>query len=302
MRGESSTKRSEDFYPSSSIKRRTRRTDAEIQRLLGSVLSILSGEEGQITIRHLFYRLVGLGVIPKVESSYSMLISHLSKWRRSGEVEWGAFADGTRWHIATETFDSVEAALTNTVATYRRNLWSTQETYVEIWCEKDSVASILAKAAEPFGVPIFVARGFASLSSLYSAANTFRERAEAGKWCQIYHFGDYDPSGVAAGESIQRAFKEDFKISVGFFRSAVTEAQVASWRLPTRPVKGSDSRAAKWTGGECVEIDSVSPARLRALVESCITQHIDKREWEVLKATEAMERATLESIRKGAGT
>jgi len=30
---------------------------------------ILDGEEGQITVRHLFYRLVGHGVIPKTEAA-----------------------------------------------------------------------------------------------------------------------------------------------------------------------------------------------------------------------------------------
>ena len=67
--------------------------------LLDSIQTILAGEQDQITIRHLFYRLVGLGVIEKTEQAYKLLCGHLSKWRRSEEIPWNAFADNTRWHI-----------------------------------------------------------------------------------------------------------------------------------------------------------------------------------------------------------
>ncbi|MDB6023106.1 MAG: hypothetical protein JWQ04_2963, partial [Pedosphaera sp.] len=203
----------------------------------------------------------------------------------------------TRWHIKDETFDSIDQALANTVENYRRNLWATQEHYIEVWVEKDAIASIIASEANKFGVPVFVARGFASLSSLYGAAETFKKRIRAGKVAKIYHFGDYDPSGVAAGESIVSAFENDFKVFVHFERAAITSSQIQQFNLPTRPVKMSDSRAAKWTGGECVELDSMPPAELRRLVESRITRHINQREWKVLQQTEAAERETLEKIR-----
>src|SRR5262249_398588 len=151
-------------------------------------------------IRHLFYRIAcGLHLIPKTEPAYKGLCGHLSKWRRSGEIEWSAFTDNTRWHIQQETFDGIKDALENTANTYPRNLWSTQDHYVEVWVEKDSIAGLVAETANSFGVPVFVCRGFASLSSLYGAANTFRNAINAGKSVIVYHLGDYDPSGVAAG-------------------------------------------------------------------------------------------------------
>jgi hypothetical protein len=184
-----------------------RRTAKQMDGVLESIQNILAGEAGQITIRHLFYRLVGQYVIPKTEEAYKGLCSHLSKWRRAGEIEYSAFADSTRWHIRNETFDGVENALANTVATYRRNLWETQPFYVETWVEKDAMAAIVSETANSFGVPVLVLRGFASLSSLYGAANTFRKWSEAGKTCIVQHLGDYDPSGVAAGESIRKGRK-----------------------------------------------------------------------------------------------
>ncbi len=299
-KGQVSTGRSAPAsYRTSPIKR-TRRTSNQMDALLESVQTILVGEDDQITIRHLFYRLVGLGVIPKTESAYKLLCNHLSKWRRSEAIPWSAFADNTRWHIRHKTFDGIEDALRNTAENYRRNLWSTQPYFVEVWVEKDAIASIVAGKASTFGVPVFVARGFASLSSLYSAANTFRNAVKGGKQVIIYHLGDYDPSGVAAGESILRAFRDDFGVEVQFIRAAVTQDQIQKLNLPTRPVKTGDTRAAKWTGGECVELDSMPPAYIRALVEECITRHIDPRQWAILKQTEDGEREQLKQIWRSA--
>jgi hypothetical protein len=170
--------------------------------LLAAIHSVIDDEEHEITVRHLFYRLVGLDVIPKTEVAYHLLVRHLSRWRRSGEIPWDAFADSTRWHIRRPTFDGIKDALQRTRETYRRDLWSTQPHYCELWIEKDAIASIVAEVANDFGVPVFVCRGFASLSSLYGAARTFREARMNGKRVTIFHMGDYDPSGHAAADAI----------------------------------------------------------------------------------------------------
>lgn len=260
--------------------------------LLTWVQHILDGEEHEITLRHLFYRLVGEGVILKTEKAYRSLSKHLSRWRRAGKVSWDAFADNTRWHIAPQTFESGEHALKITEGAYRRNLWSSQNVYVEVWCEKDAMASILSRAVESFGVPIFVCRGFASLSSLYSAAETFKRAIQNGKRVVIYHFGDWDPSGVAAVESIRKALRDDFKVQVELTRAAVTPEQIKRLKLPTRPTKES-CHSKNWKGGESVELDAMPPERIRRLVEQCITRHIDQHAWEAEKRAEELERETL---------
>src|SRR5664279_4622006 len=101
-----------EFYYASVIKR-SRRTKDEINNLLEWTKSILSEDEGQITIRHLFYRLVGHSIIPKTEAAYAMLAKHLALWRRTGEISWASFADSTRWHIKSESFNGMDDALRN---------------------------------------------------------------------------------------------------------------------------------------------------------------------------------------------
>ncbi|HUZ06587.1 MAG TPA: hypothetical protein VMV89_03785 [Candidatus Paceibacterota bacterium] len=271
-----------------------------MQEVLRSIQKILAGEEDQITIRHLFYRLVGLKQIEKTEAAYKSLCGHLSKWRRSGEVSWNAFADNTRWHLGTETFNGLNDALANTVQCYRRNLWAQQSAHVEIWGEKDAISGILFREADTFGVKVFTCRGFASLSALYSAANIFKQAVANGKEVFIYYFGDHDPSGLAIDHAAVKSFRDDFGVEVNLTRAAITPEQIEQHNLPTRPVKKSDTRAANWHGG-CVEVDTMPPAVLKKLVRDCITKHIEPHEWEQTQLIEAAERETLRDFAASLG-
>jgi hypothetical protein len=267
--------------------------------LLRSVHDILDGETSTITIRHLFYRLVGLNVIPKTELAYKGLCGHLSRWRKSGEVPFNAFSDSTRWHIKPTMFDGIADALKRTQETYRRDLWATQPNYLEVWVEKDAIAGVIDDVTEAFGVPLFVCRGFASLSSMYSASETFKEAHSNGKDVTICHLGDYDPSGHAAADAIERTLQDTFGCTMNFERIAILPEHIEEFSLPTRPTKQSDSRAQNWRGSECVELDSMPPTELRRLVESAITSRIDSYEWEQLKNIEWEERATLSATIAG---
>ena len=263
--------------------------------LLEAISTIIAGEEAQITIRHLFYRLVGLRQIEKNESAYKSLCAHLSKWRRSGEVACDSFADNTRWHLGRQTFDSLQDALDNTATCYRRNLWSSQDAYVEIWGEKDAISGILYSEAETFGVKVFTCRGFASLSSLYSAANTFKAAVANGKQVFIYFFGDHDPSGLAIDRAAVDSFRDDFGVEVTLTRAAVTPEQITQHNLPTRPMKKGDKRGKDWTGG-CVEVDTMPPAILKGIVRDCITRHIDSHAWNQTLEIETQERETARQV------
>ena len=283
-------------YGTSPTKRRNR---AQMAELLGAIHEILDAETSAITIRHLFYRLVGLNVIPKAELAYKGLCGHLSRWRKSREVPYHAFSDSTRWHIKPPMYDGIEDALRRTRESYRRDLWASQSHYTEVWVEKDAIAGVIADVTSEWGVPLFVCRGFASLSSMYSASLTFKEAQERVKEVTIFHLGDYDPSGHAAADAIERAFRERFDCSINFQRIAILPEQIEDFNLPTRPTKQSDSRARRWRGSECVELDSMPPSGLRSLVENAITSLIDWYEWEQLKQIERAERETLERTLSG---
>src|SRR5262245_66381978 len=111
------------------------------------------------------------------------------------------------------------------------------------------------------------ARGYSSISFLWSAAQAIRAKA---KPAYIYHFGDLDPSGVDAARDIEAKLRRYApSAEIHFHRPAVTRAQVEQWNLPSRPTKMTDTRAKKFTGTS-VELDAIPANTLREFVRGCI--------------------------------
>src|SRR5215468_5927877 len=155
------------------------------------------------------------------------------------------------------THNSVEEALRDTAKLYRKSLWASANSYVEIWLEKDALSRVIMPVTSMYDVPLMVARGYASLSFLYSAAEYINDLDVP---TYIYHFGDFDPSGVNAGEKIEETLRELAPgADIVFERIAVTEAQIADWDLPTRPTKASDTRAKAFGSTLSVELDAIEP-------------------------------------------
>jgi hypothetical protein len=241
-----------------------------------------------MTVRQVFYQATVRGLVEKAESGYAKVQHDLTLTRRAGELPYDWLADNTRWQRKPATFNSIEEALKETAAFYRKALWADADCYVEIWLEKDALSGVIYPITSMYDVPLMVARGYASLSFLYNAAeyiNTLDVPA------YIYHLGDFDPSGVNAGEKIEETLSElapDAEIY--FKRIAVTPEQIAEWDLPTRPTKASDTRAKAFGSNLSVELDAIEPNQLRALVQETIEEHLPPEQFEVLKAAEQSER------------
>jgi hypothetical protein len=144
-----------------------------------------------------------------------------------------------------------------------------------------------------------VARGYASLSFLHSAAEYINSLDVP---VYIYHLGDFDPSGVNAGEKIEETLRDlapDADIT--FERIAVTPEQIDAWDLPTRPTKTSDTRS-KGFGEISVELDAIEPDQLRELVQEAIERHLPQHQFEVLKAAEESERTLIRQMVAGLGS
>ena len=103
--------------------------------------------------------------------------------------------------------------------------------------------------------------------------------------------GDFDPSGVNAGEKIEETLRELAPdADIEFERIAVTPEQIADWDLPTRPTKASDTRSKGFGSAISVELDAIDPNVLRNLVRETIEQHLPQDQFAILKAAEESER------------
>lgn len=153
------------------------------------------------------------------------------------------------------------------------------------------MSGVVFDVTAEYDVPLMVARGYASLSFLYTAGEVL---SELDRPAYIYHLGDYDPSGVNAGEKIEEALREFApKTEIYFERLAVTREQIARWSLPTRPTKKTDTRAKHFGDDESVELDAIDPDSLRAIVREAVERHLPKHQLETLKVAERSERELL---------
>jgi hypothetical protein len=240
-----------------------------------------------MTVRQVFYQATVHGIVEKSEAGYDKVQTDLVQMRKAGALPYGWLADNTRWQRKPRTFDSVQQALEDTARYYRKSLWVNAGAYIEIWLEKDALAGVVLPITNQYDVPLMVSRGYASLSFLHGAAEHI---SSLDVPTYIYHFGDFDPSGVNAGEKIEQTLKEMAPgAEIHFERVAVTLKQIRAWDLPTRPTKTTDSRAKNF-GDVSVELDAIEPGQLRGLVESVIQRHLPAEQFRVLKVAEESER------------
>jgi hypothetical protein len=234
------------------------------------------------------------GAVEKTEKAYSAVQREVLKLRRSGILPYEWIADGTRWQVKQPSWDTAQDALDDAVSSYRRSMWRNQDVYVEVWSEKDAIASMVSPTTDKWDVPLMIARGFASESFLWSTANTIRRQGEDGKDVVIYQLGDHDPSGIAAWEHVQTRLAEFAPdVDIEFERLAVTESQITEYDLPTRPTKATDSRAKNFTG-DSVEVDAIPTSTLRDIVETAIWSWIDP---DALRITQMVEAEELKALR-----
>jgi hypothetical protein len=285
----------QEFYGAYTIKpKRHRRTKGAIGSIRDTIKEILEQSHPQ-TCRQVFYASTVLGTVAKVEKEYQKtIIRLLVEMREKGEIPFEWIADNTRWMRKPSSFTGVKQCLEVCANDYRRNLWATMPVYVEVWCEKDALAGVLMEETKVYDVPLMVAKGYSSISFIHSAAKAIEAK---GKPTYIYHFGDYDPSGVDAARDIEAKLRRYAPgAEIHFERPAVTPAQISEWNLPTRPTKQTDTRAKKFGSATSVELDAIPADKLRQLVRECIERHVDQRQFEILKAAEECDRGFFRSV------
>ena len=275
-----------------------RPTRTEMEERLDAVFEIVQEIE-PCGVRQAFYQTVVRGLMDKSEADYDKVQRALVAMRRAGRVPFGWIVDGTRWMHKPRSFSSLEQAVQRTAESYRRAVWDDQPVRVEIGLEKQGLAGVILDVTAEFDVPLYVSRGFSSLTYLAEAA----EDIEAGgKPVYIYHLGDHDEWGHDAGKHIERELREHApSTEIYFERLAVTVDQIGDLNLPTRPLKSKGALRERFEAEHgrlgAVELDATHPDTLRALVREAIEQHIDFQQLEVLRVAEDEERRILSHFR-----
>lgn len=235
-----------------------------------------------LTVRQIYYRLIGAHGYPKTESFYERLCEHMANARRARRIPFRAIRDDGVSVIADEHFadpDDFWTKIREIGRRYTRDKLAHQDHYVEVWCEAAGMQPQLARVARHYSIGVYSSSGFDSLTGKKDIAERV---CAAGKSAVILHLGDFDPSGEAIFDALAadvRAFVQadrvDARIDVEFRRVALTAEQVEISNLPTTPAKASDRRSGRWGPRETCQLEALAPDAIATLLEEAIEEIFD---------------------------
>jgi hypothetical protein len=271
-----------ELYDPSQIKSgRVRATRAETDTRRRRVFEIVE-EDHPMTVRQVYYRAVVLGLIGKTEQDYLKIQNDLTELRRRDKLPYDWLIDEGRRPRKSYSAEGIVQALNDTRHNYRKDPCQEIDEYVQIWVEKNALAGVIEPVTDEYHVALMAAVGYSSITFAYEAAQFMKD---LGHPIYVYHFGDYDPSGVDAARAIEQELRLHApEAEIHFERVAVTPVQIAEWRLPTRPTKTSDPRAKKFGSDTSVELDAIRPRDLRDLVRKTIERHLSRAQLDTINA------------------
>jgi hypothetical protein len=266
-----------------------------------------------LTVRQIFYRLVGQYDYDKTEKAYNRLAEYLVRARRAGMISFAAIRDdgtvaqgGGGWDSPEDVFDAWRQDARN----YTRDRMHDQPVAIELWCEAAGMVPQLARVAREFSVPVYSTGGFSSVTVTYEIAMRAVNRDVP---TVFLHVGDFDPSGESIFEAMGTDAKSFLRTTVyertrdenvlylsrdvpegqpdlRLHRVALTENQVAQYDLPTAPPKASDTRSVNWYGDTC-QAEALPPDLLAEIIREALVEQLDQDVLDRILEEEERERA-----------
>lgn len=257
---------------------------AKTRRILEQVDEILVEYERYLpmTVRQIFYRLVGAYDYPKTDLAYEGLITKLSYARRARMIPFSAIRDDgirtyeTNWHDGPAAFwDDVAWRARD----YRRDRQLWQPCRIELWTESAGMMPQLSNVADDYSVPVYSCGGQPSVTANRQVAErALRQTVPT----VLLHVGDFDPDGDSIFETMAADIVEFVKadrviqnLEVLPIRVALTAGQVEEFALPTAPPKEKSSRTANWEGKGTCQLEALTPDQLAEIVRSAIEDFMD---------------------------
>lgn len=137
----------------------------------------------------------------------------VKKGRRADYLDPRLVIDASRRAEATvdagygDAKDFVDRRVRGVHEHYRENFWEDQSTYVEVWLEKQSLASVFEPICQDLNVRLEATRGDWSDSKVYEATQRLASKITDGNDVRVLYYGDFNPSGFHAPVSIQETMR-----------------------------------------------------------------------------------------------
>jgi hypothetical protein len=144
--------------------------------LLAQINAVLEEYDSYLplTIRQVFYRLVGAHGYPKNETGYDRLGEVLNRARRARLIpmeairdDGGLTAGGTGWDSVNDFLCSVRSRAEH----FRLNRTAGQKTQLAVFCEAAGMVPQLKTVCDPFDIKLVSSGGYESATEKYRVAN-----------------------------------------------------------------------------------------------------------------------------------
>jgi hypothetical protein len=266
---------------------------AKTQALIDEAASILDAG-WPMTVRQVYYQLVSRQVIENNRGRYQAVCDALVAARREGLIPWKWIEDRLRQPRHVAMWAGLADFAVDLMDAYRRDVWASQDGYLECWLEKDALSGIFADALHPYGVTLNVGRGYDGWASIRNAADRYGD----GAGVTVLYCGDFDPSG----EDMVRSLRErlaDLGSEPDIVKVALTYDDISRYQLPPDFTKASDTRSAAFVarfGDVAVELDALPADVLRQRLRTEVESRMDLAKLAEVRETETRERARLTAL------
>lgn len=254
-------------------------------QMIDRIIQEYLAEGYKLTVRQLFYQLVGRGLIDNDQKEYRKISSLVVLGRMGGMIDFDAIEDRVRTPRIPYCCDDPEDAITDTVLTYRLDRQQGQEYYTEVWSEKDALSGLLYDVTRKYHINLVINRGYSSCSAMYEAYRRFAEAISVqDQRGRIIYLGDHDPSGKDMIRDIQdRMIEFGIGDDIEVNAVALTTDQIKSYNPPPYPTKIKDPRADSYIreyGNVAWEVDALTPQTLKKVLEDAIISKMDMGRYE----------------------
>jgi hypothetical protein len=258
------------------------------KQLLSSMKSIANSfmSKGiKLTNRQLYYQLVATGIIPNADAIYKRICTFLTDARYAGFIDWDAIEDRGRVPQRASQWSNVASLIESAIYSYRLPRWKDQDFYVELFCEKEAMGSVLKPVADKYHIYFGTNKGYSSAVTIYDLAKRAKKQIDNGKKVIILYLGDHDSSGLDMIRDIHERVEEfliegeeytepNFKV----VPLALNMEQIKKYNPPPNPAKTTDPRASwyiKEYGKLSWELDALNPEVLREIARDGILDYLD---------------------------
>jgi len=271
-----------------------------------------------MTLRQLYYQMIAQDLFPSswidaaynaknglppdtknTVKNYQRLSKLISEARLAGLVDWDAIEDRGRRPQRAAEWSTLQDGVDSLHAQFRLPRWKDQEHYVELWVEKDALASVLWPIAHRHHITLMINKGYSSQSAMWTSSNRFIEASRDGKYTTLLYLGDFDPSGEDMVRDITERMVMFGVQELDVIKVALTKEQIRRYNPPPNPAKVTDPRAKKYIaehGKQSWEVDALPPEVLNQLMEREMAGYVNGPKMEAVKKKEEELKAALKKV------